>query len=103
MLEAVAQVQAYTRGMDLESFEANDVVVDAVLYRISVIGEAARAIPDNIKTQHTTIAWRSVQGMRNRLVHEYFGVRVETVWQTVESDLPDLAHQLEMLLRDAEE
>lgn len=103
ILAAIQQVQDYTTGMDLESFAASAVVVDAVLYRIAVIGEAARAIPDEVKAQHRSIPWRAIQGMRNRLVHEYFGVRLETVWETIEVDLPGLVVLLTGLADQSDE
>lgn len=97
ILDAIQQVQAYTAGMDFEAFASNTLVVDGVLYRIAVIGEAARAIPDDVKVRHEHIPWRAIQTMRNRLVHEYFGVRVDTVWQTVVTDLPSLILAMESL------
>jgi len=98
-LDDIETVQAHTAGLDAEDFAATTVVLDAVLYRISVIGEAANAIPPEVRAQHPEIPWRAIRGMRNRLVHEYFGVRVETVWETVKTDLPALAGQLHELLR----
>ena len=93
ILDAVRQIQAYTDGLDLDALAASPIALDAVLYRIAVIGEAARAIPAEVKQRH-----HEDQSMRNRLIHEYLGVRVATVWQTVQEDLPSLAVQLAALL-----
>ena len=103
ILDAIAQIRDYTAGMDFEEFSSSRIVIDATLYRISVIGEAASGIPEDVREQHPAIPWRPIRGMRNRLVHDYFGVRVETVWQTVCEDLSELTRQLEPLLDVGEE
>ncbi|MCB9666476.1 MAG: DUF86 domain-containing protein [Alphaproteobacteria bacterium] len=99
MLGAAAQISVYTQGMGAVEFVSNALVVDAVVYRLLVIGEAAGAVPARIRERHAHVPWQAVRGMRNRLVHEYFGVRTETVWATVQHDLPVLVAVLEELLR----
>ena len=90
MLSAITQVETYTVGLDRASFAADPRTVDAVMYRIAVIGEAATALPESVRAATPQIPWKAVRGMRNRLLHEYFGVRLDTVWETVGSDLPAL-------------
>jgi uncharacterized protein with HEPN domain len=74
ILEAVERIQRYTSGMDLDSFSADDRTVDAVVRNITVIGEAARSVPDEVRRAHPEIPWDEMRGIRNVIVHDYFGV-----------------------------
>ena len=98
ILDAIDAIETYTAELDEESFEDERVVVDAVLRNLTVIGEAAANLPDGITCLAPHVPWQSVIGMRNIIVHEYFGVSLPMVWQTVTSDLPALREQLESLL-----
>lgn len=98
ILESVDAIQGYVRGMDLESFAGNQQVLDAVEYRFAVIGEATANIPDEIVDAHPEIPWRQMRGMRNVMVHAYFGVNTDTLWGTIQNDLPPLVPLLRSLL-----
>ena len=98
MVVAIEKILAYTRGMDLKSFERTLSVADAVSYNFVIIGEAANHVPDDVVASHPEIDWRQMRGLRNRLVHEYFGADVEIVWQTIEEDLPQVLPHLRALL-----
>ena len=71
--------------------------IDSVIRNLEIIGEAARSIPDDFKVQHPDIPWDEMIGMRNKVIHEYFGVDHEIVWKTVTDDLPTLKKMLEYL------
>jgi uncharacterized protein with HEPN domain len=75
-------------------------VVDAVLRNFSIIGEAARFIPDAVKTDNPQVPWEQITGMRNIIIHEYFGVSLEILWHSIQNELPDLEEQLKMILLD---
>ena len=98
MLDAIAAIQRYTSEHDLDSFRQDPRTIDAVVYRFAVIGEAAAAIPQDIRAIHRALPWDQIRGMRNVVVHEYAGIRVDTVWQTIDEELPTLAASLEELL-----
>jgi uncharacterized protein with HEPN domain len=68
------------------------------VFRFVVIGEAASALPESIRNQHASIPWDQIRGMRNVVVHEYSGIRVDTIWQTLQEDLTPLVPQLEAML-----
>jgi len=74
--------------------------VDAVLRNLTVIGEAARHVPDEVVATHPDLPWSEMRDMRNIVVHEYFGVDPAIIWRTIREDLPPLVPQLESLLRD---
>lgn len=98
ILEAVEKIQRYTDGMEYSSFSQDDLTVDAVLRNFSVIGEAARHLPESVAEVHPQIPWADIRGMRNVIVHEYFGVSLSIIWETVQQDLPPLVPELKRLL-----
>jgi len=98
MLDAIAMIESYVEQHDLESFRQDSRTIDAVVYRFVVIGEAAAAIPLDVRQEHDDLPWDRIRGMRNVIVHEYSGVRVDTVWQTIREDLPPIVGLLEAML-----
>jgi uncharacterized protein with HEPN domain len=92
---------AYVQGLTFEQFAGDPRTVDAVSYAIVVIGEAVKAIPDAVSRAAPEIPWADIRGMRNKVAHEYFGVDVKVLWQTIREDLPTLLAMLRMLLMRA--
>lgn len=101
MLAAITKTQRYIAGLSYESFVQNEIVVDAVIRNIEVIGEAANYVPDEIQRRYAHLPWAEMRGIRNILVHEYFGVSLPILWHTVTNDLPVVAPLLQTIL-DAE-
>lgn len=102
MLEAIGKVQRYTEGLTYKEFEANDMVIDAVVRNLEVIGEAARHIPEDLRNRYTGVDWRRVIGFRNIVIHQYFDVDPEIVWTIATQRLQDLKKVLERMLTDLE-
>ncbi len=98
ILAAVRAVAAYTEGMTFEDFVADGRTRDAVVRNLLTLGESVRWIPDVILEAHPAVPWRTMRGVRNVVVHEYFGVDDAILWQTVQGDLPPLAPLLEAVL-----
>lgn len=98
MLLAARRIQKYARGYDFERFEEDDVVQDAIMRRIQIIGEAARKVSPEFKEAHPEIPWNDIIGMRHKLIHEYFQIIPEKVWEAVVSDIPALISQIEPLV-----
>jgi uncharacterized protein with HEPN domain len=98
ILDAIAEIQGFTNGLDFVTFRDDLKTIRAVEMNFIVIGEAAAAIPDEIQEQYPIIPWHLMRGMRNRLVHAYFMVDRQIMWETVQHDLPPLVNQLEQLL-----
>ncbi len=89
MIEAAEKVSRYTQGLaDLNAFSANEVIVDAVLRNVQIIGEAARHIPDAAQARYPGVDWAGMRGMRNILVHQYGAVQLDVVWHVVQMDIP---------------
>jgi uncharacterized protein with HEPN domain len=95
--DAIARIESYVpRGR--EAFLAETMIQGAVIRNLEVIGEAVKNLSDSLRAQHPEIPWTRIAGMRDVLIHEYFGVRVETVWAAVENRLPELKRHVEALL-----
>lgn len=98
ILEAIAEIQAFTDGMDLATFESDPKTVKAVELDLIIIGEAARAIPDVVQQQRPDVPWQLMRAMRNRMVHVYFHIDPVILWKTIQDDLPTLVSPLTDLL-----
>lgn len=94
MLLALQKIARFIRGMREADFLANDLVQSAVMRELQVLGEAARMVSPEAKAGTPNIPWPLIAGMRNRLIHEYFDVRLDVVWTTIQRDLPQLTHQI---------
>jgi uncharacterized protein with HEPN domain len=97
--EAIERIERYAaRGR--EAFERDELIQTWVLYHLQIIGEAARALSPEFTGQHTEVPWPRIVGMRNILVHNYFGIDAAIVWSVVERDLPPLKRQVASILGD---
>ncbi|WP_298685129.1 DUF86 domain-containing protein [uncultured Methanomethylovorans sp.] len=85
ILDAINQIEEYTNGIDREEFLETRMVQDAVVRQLEILGEAAKAIPENIKSLVPDLPWSRIAGMRDRLIHAYFIVDYNLVWDTVEN------------------
>lgn len=102
ILQSIAVIQEYTRGMTLESFARDRKTVDAVLHNITIIGEAAGHVPPEVADAHSEIPWKVMRDFRNVVVHVYFGIQLSILWNTIQNDMPPLVVPLKQLLeRDA--
>ena len=90
MLLAARKVVKYAQEADFKRFENDEILQDAIMRRIQIIGEAARKVSEKFKEEHPEIPWYEIFGMRNKLVHEYFRVIPEKVWEAVAQDIPAL-------------
>jgi uncharacterized protein with HEPN domain len=98
ILDAIAEIQKFTRGMDYEAFKKDDKSVRAVEMNFIIIGEAANQISEEIEEKYPSIPWNLMRAMRNRIVHVYFRVDEKLMWDTIQNDLPPLIPELEKLL-----
>lgn len=100
ILDAAERAQRYVAGMDLATFVADDRTLDAVSRCFGIIGEAVTHVPKEVIAAHPDIPWAEMRGLRNIVVHEYFGVTNETLWKTAREDLPAIIEPLRKLLAE---
>lgn len=99
ILEAIGRIEGYVAGMTFEQFAADRKTLDAVERNFIAIGEAARGVPDEIEVRYSHVPWADMRAMRNFVVHVYWGVDPQRVWDTIRTNLPPLVPQLQDVLR----
>jgi len=103
ILEACDDIAEFVRGLEQETFVANKLVRSAVLQRLTVIGEAAGRVSDELKATHEEIEWGPIAAFRNRLVHGYFSVEWPIVWEAATQEVPALREQIVLILNEPDE
>jgi uncharacterized protein with HEPN domain len=98
ILESITQIETYIEGMDFESFSKDRKTIDAVVRNLEIIGEAARALPDDIREMIPGIEWHKIIGLRNILIHEYFGVNTTIVWDIINKKLTTIKQEVKKAL-----
>lgn len=99
MLQAGTKARALVEGKTQAQVEADETLVLALTRLLEIMGEAAKAVPDELKAKAPEVPWRAIASTRDRLIHGYFDVDLEVVWAIVTEDLPDLLVRLEQLLK----
>ena len=99
ILQAIKEILELTEGMTAAQFSQDARTVKAVLYNFAVIGEAARHVPIEVREAWPAVPWREMGDMRNVVIHEYFGVDPEIIWETIRQELSPLTPQLEEILK----
>lgn len=98
--EAIDWSRAYVAGLSYEAFLADKKTQDAVVRNLEIIGEATKRLSPEVRAEHGQIPWREMAGLRDRLIHNYFGVNIDIVWQIVGEELLPVAAQIEHILGD---
>lgn len=88
ILNAIERIEEYTGDLSFEEFCNYDMAVDAVIRNLEVIGEATRNTPEKIRAKHANVEWKEAVGFRNVLIHDYFGIDLESVWDTLKKNIP---------------
>ncbi len=99
ILGVVEKIERHTANLTFDAFRENELVLQAVLYNFIIVGEAAKSIPAEIQLRYPEIAWRDISDTRNVVAHEYFQLKLITIWETIQDDLPVVKRQLQELLQ----
>jgi len=102
MLEAIDRATAYIENMSYEDFLADSKTQDATIRTLEILGEASKDLSEQIKVRFPNIPWRSIAGQRDKLIHHYFGVNLDIVWESISLDLPSLRLQISQVLESVE-
>lgn len=100
--DSIENIEKFVGDFDYEKFLKNELAQSASIRQIEIIGEAVKKLSFNLKKQYTEIPWRDIAGMRDKLIHDYFGVDAKRVWKTIKRDLPELKKKIEEMLKNLE-
>ena len=99
ILDAIIEIENYTKNKSNDDFFSNSMFQSACIRQLEIIGEAANRITDEIKLKSVNIKWQEIIGSRNILIHEYFGVDLDIVWEIIQTDIPYFKIQIKSLLK----
>lgn len=100
ILEAIHNARTYVAGISLDAFLADRKTIDAVIRSLEVIGEATKNVPDEIRSKYPHVEWKRLAGLRDILIHKYFGLSLEVIWDIVQNRTVILQQQIEQVLRE---
>ncbi len=100
ILDAIEAIESYTQGVDLEGFVSNSMMFNATLRQLEVIGEASNRLSEDLLKRNGDVPWARIIGLRNLVIHEYFGVDDITIWNVVKLNLPPLKAKVQQIIND---
>jgi uncharacterized protein with HEPN domain len=100
ILDSIEKIEKYTKSMNIHEFIDNELIQDAVIRNFQIIGEASKKFSNHFREKYAKIPWKKISGMRDILIHDYIGVDITAVWDTIEQDLPKLKEYLLEILKD---
>lgn len=99
--ESLTRIKNYVNGLSFKEFSNDQKTIDAVLRNFEIIGEASKQVPDGFKSKYTEMPWKEMAGMRNILIHTYFGVNLKIIWRTITTRIPELTTGIQNILEDS--
>lgn len=99
ILEAISAIEKFMAGVNFEEFKNNDEKSSAVIRKFEIIGEATKGLPEDLKEKHPEIPWKEMAGFRDKLIHFYFGIKFELVWQAIKNRLPQITPLIQKILQ----
>ncbi len=102
IIDAINEIENYIKDSDLNDFVNNSMMFNASLRQLEIIGEASNRLSENILNKNTTIPWARIIGLRNLVIHEYFGIDDFTIWNVIKINLPSLKSEIALLIQEME-
>lgn len=103
IIESMNKIETYIKGIDYDSFCCNQMMIDAVVRNLEIIGEASKKVPDEIKLNYPEVPWRQMIGLRNILIHEYFGIDESIIWQIITKNFKETKPKVLQIIQEAGE
>lgn len=103
IVNEINRIENFVKDLSYDEFVKDEKTIYAVIRCFEVIGEAAKNIPKQIRDKHSLFPWKRIAGMRDKLIHEYFGVDYQTLWQTIKKRIPEIKPSLDNMLNDMED
>lgn len=103
IIDSFERIEHYLEGISKEEFFKTGSLQDAVIRQLEIMGEAARNLSDDLRLSNPQVPWRQMVGLRNRVIHAYFEVNLQIIWEIVKGDLPDLKQEIKRILENNEE
>jgi uncharacterized protein with HEPN domain len=101
ILDAISRIEEYLHGVDEEIFYQHYLVQDGVIRQLEIIGEASKRLSREVRASCPNVPWQDIAGMRDKLIHDYFGVDLEAVWLTARDDIPALKAEISAILQES--
>jgi uncharacterized protein with HEPN domain len=98
IIESIQHIENYIKDLNLDGFKKDRKTIDAVVRNFTIIGEASKNIPNDIKQKFSEIDWRGIAGFRNRIIHEYFELSLDVMWVIITKELPVLKNQTKQIV-----
>lgn len=100
LIDAIDKIEQFTKSITFENFEKDEKTIFAVIRALEIMGEAAKKIPPGTRAKYKHIPWKQIAGMRDKLIHEYFGVNTKVIWKTVKKDIPLVKPLIKQMSKD---
>ena len=100
ILKALEAIESFVEGLSFEDFKKDDKTSSAVIRKFEIIGEAAKQVPGSVKKKYPAVPWKEMAGMRDKLIHFYFGVNHDLLWQTIKNRIPEIKPVISQILKD---
>jgi len=100
IIDAIEKAEAFSCGMTIDEFLADDKTLYATVRAIEIIGEASKHVPESVRERYPDLPWKQMSGMRDKLIHAYFGVDATVIWKTVSKDIPLIKNALQRVLKE---
>ncbi len=101
--DAIKDIEDFTQNLSYAQFVKDKKTVNAVIRSIEIVGEASKQLPESLKTKYCKVPWKEIAGMRDKLIHAYFGMDTETIWQTAKTNIPSLKSQIKEIQNNQEQ
>jgi len=102
ILSCIGNIEEYSKGLSSSQFRKDKMRIDAVIRNLEIIGEAVKKLPDGFRRDYPDVEWAKIAGLRDILIHEYFGVNLEIIWDVVSNKIPSLKSSIKKIMQDME-